>query len=479
MKNNYFMFKQLTTGDYLLTNELGYYCFVNADDFRKIIEEKYDEIPEKTVNMLKKRMFLYDVPEALFVNEALHRYRANKRYLFMGTCLHIFVLTNSCNMNCIYCQAQDFHHTEKGIMDFQTAERAVEIALQSPSYSIDFEFQGGEPLLNFPTLKHIIEYAEQNKNDKMIHYSVVTNTLAITDEMMDFFTRFHVSLSTSLDGDRKTHNNNRPKRNGEETYAAVINNILRMRQKGLSVGAIQTTTRISLGKVKEIVDAYVENGLDTIFLRPLTPLGYAKEHWDEIGYHAEEFLEFYQEALEYILDLNIAGKMIREGHAMIFLSKIIGHLSGNYMELRSPCGAGIGQLAYYYNGNIYTCDEARMLGEMGNDIFCIGNVKTDTYQSLMDSHCNKVTCQSSILETLPGCCDCAYHPFCGTCPVVNMASNGSLFVKEINDYRCRIYKGILDVIFEHIHKNGQGLRIFETWILGRQDNEKGFNISNN
>lgn len=35
------------------------------------------------------------------------------------------------------------------------------------------------------------------------------------------------------------------------------------------------------------------------------------------------------------------------------------------MELRSPCGATMGQISYYYNGDIYTCDEGRMISEAG------------------------------------------------------------------------------------------------------------------
>jgi hypothetical protein len=31
-------------------------------------------------------------------------------------------------------------------------------------------------------------------------------------------------------------------------------------------------------------------------------------------------------------------------------------------------GAGIGQMSYYYNGNVYTCDEGRMMGESGDNI---------------------------------------------------------------------------------------------------------------
>ena len=54
------------------------------------------------------------------------------------------------------------------------------------------------------------------------------------------------------------------------------------------------------------------------------------------------------------------------------------------MELRSPCGAAMGQMAYYYNGNVYTCDEGRMLAEMGNSAFCLGSALKNDYNELMD-----------------------------------------------------------------------------------------------
>ena len=469
MKRNYFLFKKVAHEEYLLTNELGFFCYVDADTFNNLMEEKYTLIPDSIIEILKKRMFIYDISDVLFIEKASKEYRKTKQYLFAGTCLHIFVLTNGCNMNCVYCQAQDENHTTKGMMSFQIAEKAVEIALQSPAYSLNFEFQGGEPLLNYPVIKHIIEYTEKCKNDKDISYSIVTNTLAISEEMVNFFLQYNVSVSTSLDGDMVLHNNNRPRRDGRGTFDLVTNNIELMKQKGLSVSAIQTTTRMSLDRSRQIVDTYLEEGLNVVFIRPLTPLGFAKEHWNEIGYSADEFITFYKKTLQYIIKVNTEGKDIREGHAILFLSKILGHMSENYMELRSPCGAGIGQVAYYYDGRIFTCDEARMLGEMGYDTFQIGNVTDATYQSLMDNRCNKVTCQSSIIESLPQCCDCVYHPYCGVCPVVNMASNGSVFAREANTYRCQIYKGMLDIIFDQIHQNSNGMSVFKKWIYGRQE----------
>ena len=107
---------------------------------------------------------------------------------------------------------------------------------------------------------------------------------------------------------------------------------------------------------------------------------------------------------------------MQEGHAATFFSKILHGYPVNYMELRSPCGATLGQMAYYTNGDVFTCDEGRMLYEMGNDAFRLGNVWENTYSQLVHSSTCRAVCLASITESIPGCCDCVYQPYCGVCP---------------------------------------------------------------
>ena len=154
-----------------------------------------------------------------------------------------------------------------------------------------------------------------------------------------------------------------------------------------------------------------------------------------------------------------------EGHSDIFLKKIWLNKPINYMELRSPCGGAIGQLAYYYDGNIYTCDEGRMLSEMGEDSFKLGNVYEDSYKDLMQCDCTKAVCVSSCIECLPYCNTCAYMPYCGTCPVVNLAQDNNIFAQNPKEYRCKIYSGILDILFDYIENEPNVLEIFEKWIM--------------
>jgi len=131
------------------------------------------------------------------------------------------------------------------------------------------------------------------------------------------------------------------------------------------------------------------------------------------------------------------------------------------MDLRSPCGGAIGQLAYYYDGNIYTCDEGRMLAEMGNDSFKIGNVYENSYTELMQSDTTKAMCISSCTECLPYCRNCVYMPYCGTCPVINLAQDNNIFAKNPQEYRCKIYKEILNILFDYIENRPEVIEILE------------------
>ncbi len=459
---NYFNFKPFKD-KILITNDSGKYQFISNETFSSMVTNSL--IDSDVLTELKNNLFVFDEHEAVFSEKVKYYVRDNKRYLFGSTSLHIFVLTNICNMSCIYCQAKDdtkiVHHT----MSFETAERSVDIALQSPSRFFTFEFQGGEPLANFETLKHIVLYTEEKKGSKCISFNLVSNLTLLTSDMLSFLKEHDVGISTSLDGSKELHDKNRSFVGGCGTYDVVVSKIKQVQESGLSVGAIQTTTRYSLGKYKDIIDEYVNCGQSSIFIRPLTCLGTAARVWDEIGYTAEEFIEYYKKSLLYILELNKQGVDICENHAVIFLKKILMGFSENYMELRSPCGAAVGQVAYFYDGNVFTCDEGRMLYEMGDESFKLGNVFENNYDDLMQSKVCKAVCVSSCLESQLNCCDCVYQPYCGTCPVVNLAQEKDLFFKNKNAFRCKVYGGMLDTIFEILYENNaENIQILNKWV---------------
>lgn len=461
MRLNYFNFKEFE-GKFLLTNDLGCHLFVSRNDFKKLIQKDIDLDSQIGKQLLEKNI-IYNDTNLEYSSFLKHDMRRVKGHVTMATSLHIFVVTTACNMRCVYCQANNGITCPSLYMTRDIAEKAVDIALQSPAHYLSFEFQGGEPLLNFEIIKYIVEYAEERKGQHDIKYNVVSNLTLITDEILEFLIEHNFGISTSIDGPELVHNSNRPFCDGSGTFNKVVDSIKRIREKGLHVGAIQTTTRASLAYPREIVRTYKELGFESIFLRPLTPLGKATLNWGKIGYTSEEFLSFYTQALDELIQINQTERFLKEDHAAILLSRIDGNFV-NYMELRSPCGASIGQLAYYADGDIFTCDEGRMLHEMGDHTFRLGNVFENTYTDIINNGVCKTVCASSILETIPSCCDCVYQPYCGTCPVVNYAKSQDIIEKGPRGYRCKIYSGMLDYLFKlMLNGNANVIDILKTW----------------
>ena len=78
--------------------------------------------------------------------------------------------------------------------------------------------------------------------------------------------------------------------------------------------ALMTTTKKSIEHWREIIDLYVELGIRNIHLRPLNPFGFANKTWRAIGYTQAEYLDFYEQCLDYILELNARFKL--RGHCL-------------------------------------------------------------------------------------------------------------------------------------------------------------------
>ena len=445
---NHFNFRELGNS-ILITNDTGGWLSLKRQEFQQLLANKVDR-QGKLYQKLRENSFLLE-PVDVYNSSVTGALRGMKEYTFSSTSLHIFVLTNKCNLCCIYCQAQAEESREYGRMSVETGRHAIDIALSAPGQHLTFEFQGGEPLLNFPVLREMVLYGEQEAKrvGKHVYFTVVSNLSLLDEEKLAFLMEHRVSISTSLDGPHDLHVMNRRGMgsDGCDSYQMMLRGLRLIRTHNYTVGAIETSTRHSLSRAKDIVRVYAELGFNSIFLRPLTPLGFAKDDWNRVGYTVDEFLRFYSEALQEIIRLCQKGVKLREQHAALFLRKILCREGQNYMELRSPCGAGIGRLAYYWNGDIYTCDEARMVAETGDSAFNLGNVYRSQYRDLIHNKVCKTVCEASMLETIPGCSDCAYQIYCGVCPVINYALTKDIFSKSAGSYRCAIYRGILDYLF--------------------------------
>lgn len=454
---------------YLVTNDSGHYISLSKKDFDAFLSGKLG-VKTPLFEELCAKGFVRD---RLDFDTLAARWKKCNSHLEYGPGLHILVLTLRCNHKCVYCQAGAGGAGARDTdMSLATARKCVDFAFKSPNPGITIEFQGGEPLLNWKTLEEAVKYARKKErgSGKELKLALVSNFSLMTEKKAEFLLANEVSICTSLDGPAKLHNLNRPY-SGGDSHAQTVRWLAYFKDKhdkqsgGARIfkpGALLTVTRHSLSEPQAIVGEYVRRGLEEVFLRPLSPLGFARTMWDKVGYDAAEFSAFYKETLDYIVSLNAKGVNIREKMACMMLEKIVNFSEPGYLDSRCPCGASIGQLAYDYNGDIYTCDEGRMVGWAGNHMFRAGKV-SNGYREVIYSDATKACVAASNLETQPVCARCPYRPYCGVCPVYNYEVQGSLAGDIPSSQRCQLQKGIFGAIFSLL-ANPAKAKILRSWV---------------
>lgn len=460
---NFFRWRKFDK-QYLLTNDYGEHAFVDDTTFRRLIAGK--QLDDTMAGMLSHKGLIVDSVNQGTIIHGLQRYYS---FLDWGPSLHLIITTLRCNMGCKYCHASSVPLDRDDVsMDARTVDKTVDFILQSPSPSLNIEFQGGESLVELDTIKRFIDRFEEKKGDKKICYILVSNLSYLTEEIAQYLCEKNVDVCTSLDGPKEVHDFNRPYAKGSG-YDEVIKGIATLRQVRTQrgddnklLGALATITRESLKYPEGIVDEYVKQGMVLIHLRWMNPLGVAKPMWKRIGYTADEFLEFWKASLEHILSLNKKGTTIIERGAQIILKKMDMKQSVGYVDLQTPHGSAISAMAYHHNGDIYGCDEGRMIEEMGKEGFKLGNVKDDTLADVMNNPVTRSLFLASVNDT--SMCDtCAYKPYCGLDPIYSFVNHGSIAPVSLYDERCKMLMGIFDWIFSKLEAGGEDAEILRSW----------------
>ncbi len=470
----HFRLRRLGDG-YLLTNPGGDFIFLDEEELGRFAAGELEADDPLYDRLREANLIARELSTDRLVKQVTDR----KAFLAQGPHLHIFIPTLRCNETCVYCHASraDMGATETDMSE-ETAAKAVDLCLQSTSEEITIEFQGGEPLVKFDLVRFIVDHAiERNKEaGKRLQFALVTNLSLMDEEKLKFLIDRRVQVCTSLDGPPALHNKQRVLVGGDN-FEVTAGWVKRLNQAYVDDGhdpmlyhveALLTTTRATLEQPREVVDTYLDVGIRSIFLRPMDPFGFASKRDGMLGYSPDEFVAFYREALDYILELNLKGEQLLERYAAIFLTKILGGVDPNFLDVRSPCGAGIGQVVYNHDGKIFTCDEGRMVHAMGDSIFQIGEVQGSGYKDVVGHEMVQACAVASNLDGSPDCVNCVYTPYCGLCPVFNYVTQGSLHGRMRDSSLCAIFKGIQDHLFTKLRDGGPEVReVLERWTLVR------------
>lgn len=452
---------------YVLTNLVGEYVVLPKPTVRQLVRHELD-MTSPVYDELKSRHFVVDGDSSVALDLLAVKYRTKQALLGRFTSLFMYVVTLRCDHSCPYCQVSrqsvDRHAYD---MKPEAAERAIDFMFRSPSRAIKVEFQGGESLLNFPLIRQIVERVEaRNASEgRDVQFVIATNLAPLTDEVLAYAREHEIFFSTSLDGPRELHNMNRP-RPGGDSYELATRGIRRVREAlgPDRVSALMTTTAASLSRPEAIVDEYVRQGFSSLFLRPLSPYGFAVKTGLAAKYTMDQWLEFYRRALAHIIELNLRGVPFREEYSSLILRKMLTPYATSYVDLQSPAGIGIAGLVFNYDGDIYASDEARMLAETGDRRFRLGSLATDSFEDVVLSDTLIDVLSETMTETVPMCVDCGFQPYCGSDPVYHYATQGDVVgFKPSSDF-CRKNMAVMRHLIHLLEDDERAASVLESWL---------------
>jgi His-Xaa-Ser system radical SAM maturase HxsB len=449
----------ITPDKILVTGYFGRWTFLSPAELQLLREERiYDD--RKLYEKLRDAGLIVNGENA---NDIATLYTHLHRNLFYAPSLHMIVATNMCNFRCRYCQAGVSQGSK--MMSLETADKVLDFIFACAGPYATIEFQGGECLLNWKVMRHMIEKARERNQDgtRDLHICMVSNLSLMDEEKLDFLIKHNVSICTSVDGTEAIHNANRRFATGGDTYqktmeiVAFIKETFRKRRVATKVDMLATITKTSLKDPKGIIDAYVAFGTRTIHLRPVQSYGDALKVWDNLTYTAEEFFEFWKEAMEYIIELNKQGIDLMERGAYNILCKVLACRDPLYVEMTSPSGLGRVSLLYHWDGTIFSSDEGRMIPE---NIFQIGTVDQSP-EEVLSSEENNNTWASTFMDLV------AYHsafrPWGGIHPVHTYQAQHSIIPNVSRSKTFKIYTMQCKYLFEKIAENGYAKELFMKW----------------
>ncbi len=452
----------------LITNEAGDYNFFAPDVMERFFEGTLSGDERRALRDLS--VLIEDDGESWRLSSLMRRIRETHVRHPPQLSYLIVIPTLRCDLACNYCQvsrapldAKGVDWTEDRVLDFERFVNRID------TDHLKLEFQGGEPTLRADLLNRIIEIC--SSRFRTTEFVICTNLTRLTNDVETLFARDDVVISTSIDGPPGVMTSNRTQA-AELSHAVFRNLDYIVRKYGPEkVSALPTITDQLLGAPDVLIDFYVSLGFQSIFLRPVNYMGFARKTFRTLSQNAAAWNRFYRRALEHIVSINDDG-YFEEFYLSLLVRSVFGGLQHGYVDLRSPSRFASDYCVIDFDGTLYPSDEARMLSRTRSADLSVGTMKNG-----FDAKKVEVLNWHAINQSHPDCSHCAYMPYCGIDIVDDISRSGRIDVPKHDTWFCRRQMGLFDLIFEKVaSQDRRYLTVFLKWLYRREDPPPTFEL---
>ena len=289
---------------------------------------------------------------------------------------------------------------------------------------IHYVLSGGEPLMNLPVIKEILNYSQEKIGNSGIKKSIglITNGTLISPQIISLIKRQNIKISISLDGLSNT--TPRVFKNGRPSTPIVLKNINQLLNSGIHPHILVTITPENIKEILDLTQSLVERDLSFRYAL------YRDIH------HGD-----------YIKNKKVQMELLSTLHKCYDLMEKIGYNerkpiinSFETISLRQPrtrsCGIGRNSMCVAHNGNIYLCQSDINIRLPIGSIYDKGILNSLWSQKIFtDLQINRG------VENYKFCKVCKWKFLCGGgCPLLTKLTKGKLNTKS--PY-CKFFKQII------------------------------------
>lgn len=262
-------------------------------------------------------------------------------------------MTGACDIACDYCYDYDPRRWKSGL-DMDLARRLIDECLE-PRRRLTIMFHGGEPLLQFARIRELVAHAEASaaRRGAEIRFSLQTNGLGLTAEIVDFLQAHPFGVGISLDGPASVHDVHRVDHRGRGTFSRLAEKFEHFPQfMREHVGYISVATNKTLPLMDEAWRFFERQQVLTWKILPSEPEGRAAGEAEHAGY-VGGFVSFLRRRIAEIRDGRTGPPYIAN------LTQLIApllSLERRNMCMKAPCGAGTDLLVLDARNQLRGCD---------------------------------------------------------------------------------------------------------------------------
>ncbi|RWD64485.1 MAG: His-Xaa-Ser system radical SAM maturase HxsB [Mesorhizobium sp.] len=372
----------------------------------------------------------------------------------------ILVPTLRCNLTCAYCQVSRAPLNARGF-DWSDGTLSGVLAfldgLQGPDIKI--EFQGGEPLLRVDLLETVRAFCRERF--ALSQFVVCTNLQDLDARAWAFLDAQDTLISTSLDGDRMTHE--RQRTHASKVTETFFDNLEKSvgRYPAGKVSALPTIDVANPPDFAGLLDNYERFGIRSVYLRPINHQGFARK-LDQ----GENVLARWNRLHSEFIDLLIArnhrtGRFMEEYYFSQCLKRALRFGADNHVDIRNPNFFASDYIVIDHDGRFYPTDEARMLSRIGRMDLSIGDLTTGIDRAKVD-----LLNSATFNHFDPDCIHCPYQPFCGTDVIDDISRYGRIDIPRPDTWFCGRHLSLFDKVFEVVYRNDEPARASVAAWLG-------------